>query len=224
MTGDLILRYERMAADRGDHEKAELVDLSFGLEKVMGRIERSLYPDRAALKDAKEAIRTRGLARYARPILKAVIRALPRCESHIEKALLPWLVIEQYPHFEYRPRVLFPGQGGLLEDMCVAVVPQLQLGPYRVDFAVASRRGGNVKFVVVECDGADFHEGDDQKARDAARDADLLARRDVLEVVRFTGTAIYRAPGSCAAHVADRVFRCRLVSNKATAHKFGAVA
>lgn len=68
----------------------------------------------------------------------------------------------------------------------IIIVPQVDVGRYRVDFMVHLRCG--VRFAV-ECDGAEFHDC----AKDTVRDLSLF-KRNRLRVVRFTGSQIFESP------------------------------
>lgn len=75
---------------------------------------------------------------------------------------------------------------------------QVRLGPYVVDFLVEAALG---IFVIVECDGHDFHDRTkEQAARDRSRDRFLLAAAGT-STVRFTGSEIWRDAELCAAEV-----------------------
>ena len=180
--------------------------------------------DAAALTEAEEASHENATQTEKIAIMDGVKRAIPRCESPIEKLLLPWLVAQRYPLFNYEPRVLFPSEGSMLGDLCVAVVPQLPVGRYRADFALASRHGRHLKFLIVECDGKEFHDSVEQVKRDVDRDVYLTSRPEILEVIRFSGTEIYKSPKNCAAHAAHLLYRCWLKGNPQTDHKFSEVA
>lgn len=207
MTGDLILRYEEIVAEQGGAPDS-FHTLEGGMLAMVRRMQRSLDPDEAARTETRDAISDLKTRAEKVAVIRGVKRALPRCESPIEKILMPWLIAQRFRGFRYSPRVLFSGEGALLADKCVAVVPQLPLGRYRTDFALATRSGPHVKFVIVECDGRDFHDSDHQKQRDAERDAYLRSRRDVLDVIRFPGAAIYRSPANCASEAAALHFEC----------------
>lgn len=89
---------------------------------------------------------------------------------------------------------------------CVAICPQVTIGPYRVDFAIAGRRGrfgDQIQSCIVECDGHNFHSSALQRAFDKQR-------QDYLEglgipVVRFTGSQIFREPNECAMRVIQQI-------------------
>ena len=94
------------------------------------------------------------------------------------------------------------------------VFPQYKIGKYRVDFLICAFEFGGCdwendepvydqrcwKFLVVECDGHDFHERTkEQAARDRKRDREMSL--DGYEVFRFTGSEIWRNPTGCALDV-----------------------
>ena len=78
-----------------------------------------------------------------------------------------------------------------------ACAPQVQIGPYRVDFCfVADCIYGKPLLVAVECDGHEFHERTkEQAARDKLRDRDLMRRG--VHVMRFTGSEIHKDAEAC---------------------------
>lgn len=83
------------------------------------------------------------------------------------------------------------------------LAPQVEIGMYRVDFVFVKGAliGRRDKWIVIECDGHDFHDKTkEQAARDKARDRFLSA--NVARVLRFTGSEIYRDVGGCWADVA----------------------
>lgn len=140
-------------------------------------------------------------------IRSAFKKALPLCESPIERVVLPWLIGLRHQFFDYDPKVLLPGEGDQLKDNQIAVVPQLPIGRYRVDFALAGRMsGGRTRFVVIECDGAAFHDSVDQVKRDIDREVRIELNPHVLGVVRLSGKEIVRDPRAAAAKVKKAVF------------------
>lgn len=89
-----------------------------------------------------------------------------------------------------------------LEYFEILLVPQCVVANWRVDFAIAMGREhmGHPKWLIVECDGHDFHEKTkEQAARDKARDRDLVARG--FQVFHFTGSELYRGPIKCVEEV-----------------------
>ena len=86
----------------------------------------------------------------------------------------------------------------------VLVAPQVPLGPYRADFLLARYLGcGFTKLLNVECDGHAFHRANpEQIARDMKRDRFFVGLG--IDVMRFTGTRIYRDQYRCAREAVDR--------------------
>lgn len=84
----------------------------------------------------------------------------------------------------------------------VTLMPQAQVGAYRVDFLIYGRFEGRDQIckVIVECDGHDFHERTKEQAkRDRQMDRELTAAG--YRVFRFTGSEIYRDAVKCADEV-----------------------
>lgn len=138
-------------------------------------------------------------------IKEAVDRALPFCESPIERIFLPWLLTRHYRPFEFRPIVLLPGEGAKLLYGQIALIPQMPLGRFRADFVLAGKGREFVRFFIIECDGADYHE---DKERDEARDKQIRREnKRVKDIIRVTGGDIMNRPRDCAEMVCDRVMR-----------------
>lgn len=154
---------------------------------------------------------------------KAINRGLPYCESAIEKFVLPWLVAQEYQCFDYNPAVLLAGEQASYVPRTVAVVPQLRVGRYRADFALAASRGGLIRFVMVECDGAEFHDGVRNVVKDVDRDVAILSNPRVLEIVRLSGKEIFQDPRKAAASAAKALIEAWSVTNRAMDAKFGTV-
>lgn len=69
------------------------------------------------------------------------------------------------------------------------ILPQYELGHFRFDFAIKSKKSGNV-IAVVECDGREFHSSPQQRANDKAKDK--FAKAEKLFIFRVTGSDICR--------------------------------
>jgi hypothetical protein len=101
---------------------------------------------------------------------ESLFEGLVRCESPIERLLLPALMA-------YWPTVCSPEDMDILRlpncDRRIGIFPQYPFGRYRVDFAIATRvrfRGlTKIVFVVAECDGRAFHD----REKDTVRDGEL---------------------------------------------------
>lgn len=74
-----------------------------------------------------------------------------------------------------------------------SLVPQYQVDPYRLDFAIVARR------IAIEIDGHDYHKTKEQRTHDASRDRYL--QRQGWAVVRFTGSEVYQDVGKCVKEV-----------------------
>ncbi len=138
-------------------------------------------------------------------IIEAYKRGVDRCESPIEFLLFPWLIAQRYQFFDYRPSVLLPGETGQYVKETLSVIPQLPIGRYRADFALAAALNGPIRFVVIECDGAAFHNGVENVKRDVDRDVAILANKRVLDVFRLDGAEIFRSPQKAAQKAAKAV-------------------
>ena len=220
MTGDLIAKLTARgeALDEGRRDGWKTFEQSF--EPRVRYMLRSIAPDDAARLDFDDL-----LAKFdgeKDQVRESFERGFSVCESPIEKLLLPWLLMQQYNGFNHNPAVLLAGETQKYVPYTVAVIPQLEIGRYRADFALAaSRKDGLIRFVVIECDGAEFHDGVENVVRDVNRDVTLLKSRRVLDVIRFSGKEIYRSARKCAAEAAEHVYKCWRTDNLKTASKFG---
>lgn len=228
MTGALIENLLAEAREKyGEYDTPGGINhwqgLDVGIAHFVRRLSKQFDCDSAyrdELADAISALGDDGKPNVVAQINASFDRGISKCESPIERLIFPWLLAQKYPGFVHNPIVLFPGESPLLEDQCVAIVPQLPVGRYRVDFAVAARRGPYLKLLIVECDGAAYHDNVEQVKRDVDRDVTLAANPQILDVVRFSGTAIFRSPRGCANAVADRLLDCWRKDNKELLHKF----
>lgn len=86
------------------------------------------------------------------------------------------------------------GPGGYkmtLDDRDIVIVPQAEIGRFRVDFVLFFRAGEKLARYVIECDGHDFHERTKEQAgRDKKRDRMLQTMG--YQVFRYTGSEIWR--------------------------------
>ncbi|MHA1252230.1 MAG: endonuclease domain-containing protein [Candidatus Helarchaeota archaeon] len=92
------------------------------------------------------------------------------------------------------------------EDKIPGLVQQKQIGRYRVDFAIPDAK------VIIECDGDYWHDSD----KDYIRDEYLFEKG--WEVIRFSGTEIYRDVKSCVekviSHLKSIGYDCELIKNR----------
>ncbi|MGQ4876888.1 MAG: DUF559 domain-containing protein, partial [Promethearchaeia archaeon] len=75
------------------------------------------------------------------------------------------------------------------------IEPQVQIGHYRVDFAVMDKK------VVVELDGHNYHKTKEQRTYDAERQRYL--QKNGFTVVRFTGSEINKDVNGCVSELLD---------------------
>ena len=124
-------------------------------------------------------------------------------QSPIEKLfLLSFLSICDYCYFD---QFCYDALGNLImaktklyaED--VYIIPQNEIGNYRVDFLFVINEK---KSFIVECDGHDFHEKTkEQVANDKSRDREFIKNNYV--VVRFSGSEIYNKPSKCVGELEE---------------------
>lgn len=129
-----------------------------------------------------------------------------RCESPIEKVMLSGLLYffnkllddacGWYANEQTDPYKSDNGAKGY----AVTCMIQQPIGDYRADFLFRVAIGAQVKFIVIECDGHDFHERTkEQAARDRSRDR-WMTENNIM-VLRFTGSEIWADNRGCANQV-----------------------
>ena len=99
-------------------------------------------------------------------------RELKKCESPIEIKLFEALIKQGYQ-----------------------VYTQVPCGRYRIDLAIFLSK----KRIAIEADGRDFHSSFQQKEHDNKRD--LYLKKHGWEVIRFTGSEIYRNSDKCVEQI-----------------------
>lgn len=190
-SGDLFRKYEEELRD----QRYEISNSFVSIGDISMRFAPTETREQQELKKAINSL-SPALEKQITELYK---KAEPLLESPIERYLLPWLIVQEYTHFKGGRRyVLLPGEGNLLPERRIAIVPQFPIGKYRADFAIAARRGGKTKFIIVECDGSEFHK---DIARDAWRDVDILKYPQVLAICRISGKRIFKNPAAAAALV-----------------------
>lgn len=126
-------------------------------------------------------------AEAARGDFKDVLDLL---ESPIEQVALLHMLGRNYAPIRSETPIYARSMHALPEEwpisMPIIIVPQVDIGRYRVDFMVHLRNG--LRFAV-ECDGAEFHDS----AADTLRDMSLY-RKNHLRLLRATGAEIFESP------------------------------
>jgi very-short-patch-repair endonuclease len=93
---------------------------------------------------------------------------------------------------------------GEWEAAAAWVFAQHPIGPYRVDFLIVGiPHLGPPAFLVVECDGKDFHSSDEQIAYD--RERDWIIKRAKFPVIRFSGSDIYSRLNEVLCQIIERL-------------------
>ena len=97
------------------------------------------------------------------------------CESHIEKVFL--LAIEAF----------------LICFDSIEVYPQYKIGKYRVDFFICYNKGDIEKYLIVELDGHQFHETNEQQRR-YEKNRDRYFQTQGFPVFHYTGSQVIGNP------------------------------
>lgn len=123
---------------------------------------------------------------------------LVECESPIEQLLAAAIYeIGLYRIHKYNPFI----------DFCIANQQELIMesgNKYRVDFYIIVRYENQEpinKYLVIECDGYEYHSTKEQIKKDNERQREL--QKNGYEVIRFSGSEIYKNPYACANEILD---------------------
>lgn len=133
------------------------------------------------------------------------------CDSPIEELLLAALFADHRIHeFE----VIFMGDSEpsmrFVRGESIRIYQQAKVGRYRCDFLILDASCPldvrEPRWMVVECDGHDFHERTKEQAkRDKARDRYFQGKG--YRVLRFTGSEIWKDPAGTAEEVFSHLAR-----------------
>lgn len=122
-----------------------------------------------------------------------------KCGSPIEELLLAGLMAASFRNGD----VLEFREGGLLdgpEPSRPTCYQQVRIANYRVDFFIIKPTMDGIVYIVVECDGHEFHERTaDQASNDRQRDRFFTSKG--YAVLRFTGSEIHADPFKCGYEV-----------------------
>jgi very-short-patch-repair endonuclease len=219
MSGDLILRLTEEGLEKDGNKSFQWQPAAVAVNDVaraMSRFAGGSYAAASELNSALETVEEK----YRQQVRDAFEKGYPKCESTIEFSILPWLLAQRYFFFEYYPLCLLPGEGEQLKDGHLAVIPQLPVGSFRADFALAARKDGVARFVLVECDGAAYHDSAEQVVRDVNRDVRILANDRVLDIVRISAKDILLSPQNAATNAAQALTNAWRKDNRALDYKF----
>ncbi len=130
---------------------------------------------------------------------------LDQCESPIEQLLLAALFVD---HDCLEFDVIFMGNCEptirFSRDESIYVYQQAKVGEYRADFLIhdcsVPEEIQPPRWMVVECDGHDYHERTKEQARHDKR-RDRFFQSLGFKVLRFTGSELWADPKQCAEEV-----------------------
>lgn len=106
------------------------------------------------------------------------------------------------------------GYGQMMATFHAYVWAQVEIGKYQADFVISYRPGRtrDMRYVVVECDGHEFHERTKKQAEhDKRRDREMLEMG--IPVIRVAGTEIWRSPIKAAMTVLSSAIKTLQVSH-----------
>lgn len=134
-----------------------------------------------------------------------------RCESPIEELLLAALYTSSKDYITFRMEFL-DARRGIRErpyhNMTAVVYQQVNIDNYRVDILIQDGTLPDslcgVSYIVVECDGHNFHERTKEQARHD-RKRDRFFQSKGYRVLRFTGSEIWSDPYACADEIIDHL-------------------
>lgn len=119
------------------------------------------------------------------------------------------------PHTEYNVDTVLCGETDPDENPTwVLLNCQIPVFTYRADILLTIRAASGNEYLIVECDGHDWHERTKQQAAyDRSRDRELLA--EGIYTIRFTGSEIHHSANRCAQDVwrtvARLIKKCELI-------------
>ena len=81
----------------------------------------------------------------------------------------------------------------ILFQLEIFFTPQVKIKYYTVDFLIDLSVGKNSDYIVIECDGHDFHEKTKEQAKHD-KERDRFLQKEGYPVYRFTGSEIFNNP------------------------------
>lgn len=132
-----------------------------------------------------------------------------RCESPIEELLMAALYAgAQISEYNIHFMLTSTPPAEPYFDRAAFVYQQVTVGNYRVDILVVDATiptdQKKPRWMVVECDGHDFHERTKEQAR-RDKQRDRFFQSIGCKVLRFTGSEIWAKPEECADEVFDEL-------------------
>lgn len=86
----------------------------------------------------------------------------------------------------------------------VEIMPQENIGKYKVDFLIANHGKIKTEYLIVECDGHSFHEKNENKRR-YEKKRDRFLQKQGYKIFRFTGSEIVKDPISIAKECLEQI-------------------
>lgn len=130
---------------------------------------------------------------------KVTTALLAKCESPIERLIVPALVFQPYGLIgPWLPAEL---AGAKPRFSPVGIDAQVAMGGSRFDFLMIVEVGTTELMIAVECDGAEYHDDVSDYYRDRSW------RRSGIHTVRLSGSDINRDPRMAATRVAEFVLQ-----------------
>lgn len=97
---------------------------------------------------------------------------------------------------------IYMGIKHVLEERGLRLVAQHEWQRYRIDLAIMR---GFDPVLFIECDGKKFHSSDGQIAQDRRKDAAAVASG--IQLIRFSGSEIYRSADGCVHRILEHLVR-----------------
>lgn len=152
------------------------------------------------------------MVRHAELLMSDFHRRTRKITSPIERMLLAGLYFASGVNIVEQAWVVDPATfsawGGKVPDRYLLditenrylIVPQCEVGKYRLDFGLFFFSGDDCLKLAIECDGHDFHEKTKQQAaHDKRRDRAIAAAGYTM--LRFTGSEIYKSVEDCVSEI-----------------------
>lgn len=144
----------------------------------------------------------------AQRIIDDFDRINAKCESPIEELLLAALYVASEDGVADLKFSAGNPRAEAYTDETSYVYLQAKVGQYRVDMLIHDASMpfelAHPRWMVIECDGHDFHERTKEQAR-RDRQRDRYMQSQGLKVLRFTGSEIWEDPGKCAEEIIEHL-------------------
>lgn len=145
-----------------------------------------------------------------------------RCKSPIQRVLAAAMVTVIHEDLSYDSIFLREDEEVWAKNKRIhpnqiwtGIYPQSKVGPYTADFLVIMPTDHGPKYLVIECDGHNYHERTkEQAAHDRKRDRWMASNG--ITVIRFTGSEIWEDPEGCVEDIIEVIFKINGVTDSIT--------